>query len=110
MYDRSIVTEERLAALKVKRDEMRQAGFDKAEKVIGKNGAEALKQLYDMYDEGMYLWMAALWEPEIGAFYFSNSGRDTEGYLPDIESTVQAMRFLDSSGLSVAKNNTAPVF
>ena len=108
MYDRSIVTEERLAALKVKRDEMRQAGFDKAEKVIGKDGAEALKQLYDMYDEGMYLWMAALWEPEIGAFYFSNSGRDTEGYLPDIESTVQAMRFLDSSGLSVAKNNTAP--
>ena len=108
MYERSLVTKERLTALKIKRDEMRQAGFDKAAEVIGEEGAEALKQLYDMYDEGMYLWMAALWEPEIGAFYFSNSGRDTEGYLPDIESTVQAMRFLDSSGLSVAKNRMAP--
>ena len=100
MYDKSLVTKERLDALKIKRDERRAQGFEKAEATIGKEGAEALKYLYDLYDEGMYLWMAALWEPEIGAFYFSNSGRDTESFLPDIESTVQAMRFLDASGLT----------
>ena len=108
MYDKSLVTEERLAALKIKRDEMRQAGFDKAEKIIGKAGAEALKTLYDMYDERMYLWIAGLWEPEIGAFYFSNSGRDTDGYLPDIESTVQAIRFLGSSGITAGNDGKTP--
>ena len=34
-----------------------------------------------------------------GGFYYCNSARDTEGYEIDIESTVQAIRFLNQSGL-----------
>lgn len=103
MYDKSLVKEERLAELKVKRDEMRRAGFAEAAKIIGKEGVEALEYLYNMFDERIYLWLADLWEPEIGAFYFSNSGRDTDGYLPDIESTVQALRYISGSGLNAYK-------
>lgn len=103
MYDKSLVTEKRLAELKIKRDAMRREGFDKAKDVIGEKGAEALKYLYDMFDERIYLWLADLWEPEIGAFYFSNSGRDTDGYLPDIESTVQALRYIGGAGLTAYK-------
>ena len=103
MYDKSLVKEERIAELKVKRDEMRRAGFAEAAKIIGKDGGEALEYLYNMFDERIYLWLADLWEPEVGAFYFSNSGRDTDGYLPDIESTVQALRYVGGSGLNAYK-------
>ena len=106
MYDKSLVKEERLAELKIKRDEMRRAGFAEAAKVIGKEGGEALEYLYNMFDERIYLWLADLWEPEFGAFYFSNSGRDTDGYLPDIESTVQALHISavrDSTPISTKK-------
>lgn len=103
MYDKNLVTRERLEALKPLRDKHRDAAFAEAAKVIGEEGAQMLKYLYDGYDERMYLWIAGLWEPTAGAFYFSNSGRDTEGFLPDIESTIQAMTFLDSSGLTAAK-------
>ena len=34
-----------------------------------------------------------------GGFYYSNSARDTDGYDIDIESTVQAIRFLHTSGM-----------
>ena len=86
MYDKGLVTKERLDSLKAARDEMRESGFAAAARVIGEDGADALRYLYEMYNEGMYLWIAGLWEPEIGGFYFSNSARDHEGFLPDLES------------------------
>ena len=104
MYDKALIKEERLNALKLERDKMREEKFAEVEKNYGTEMADALKYLYRIYDERMYLWIAGLWEPEIGAFYFSNSGRDTEGYLPDIESTIQAMRYMDTAGLTAAKD------
>ena len=103
MYDKGLVTKERLDSLKAARDEMRESGFAAAAKIIGDDGADALRYLYGLYNEGMYLWIAGLWEPEIGGFYFSNSARDNVGFLPDIESTVQAMRFLETAGIFRAK-------
>ena len=108
MYDKSLVTKERLAELRVKRDAMRGERFAEAEKVIGKEGADALKYLYDIYGEGMYLWLARLWDPKIGGFYYSNSARDTEGLLPDVESTAQALGFMETSGLISSKGKTWP--
>ena len=99
MYDKSLISEQLLANLKIKRDSMRNEAFVASQSILGEEGIEALKYLYDLYDEKIYLWLAALWEPEIGGFYFSNSGRDTEGFLPDIESTVQAIQFIGASGL-----------
>lgn len=102
MYDKSILNQELLAELEIKREQMRREGFRAAVPAIGEDGAEALGYLYGIYEGKMYLWLADLWEPEIGAFYYSNSGRDTEGFLPDIESTMQAISFINTSGLSQA--------
>ena len=60
----------------------------------------AVKDFYEQfYDpEAMIRWWAGLYDPDLGAFYYSNSARDTNGYLPDMESTyqiVQRLRVLD---------------
>ena len=59
----------------------------------------ALKRLNDFYNGPAIVdWMASLWSPEIGGFYYANSARDTEGFLPDVESTVQLLRWMESNG------------
>ncbi len=83
--------------------------WDALEKEVDKrsgNGREvvsALKDLYTVYDTGVLAWLARLYDPKVGGFYYSNSGRDTETVtvngerfylLPDIESTKQAVCFL----------------
>ncbi len=74
----------------------------------------ALKELYKMYSDNMVSWLANLIEPNIcvcegecqntqycggAGFYYSNSGRDTEGFLPDVESTAQALGILINTGM-----------
>lgn len=56
----------------------------------GKQTVLAMQELYAEYSPEMWEWYAGLFDTEIGGFYYSNSARDTEGYLPDIESTNQA--------------------
>lgn len=48
---------------------------------------EALRELYSIYSPGIVDWFAGLYDPQIGGFYFSNSARDNDGFLPDVEST-----------------------
>ena len=77
---------------------------------------KSMKNLYSIYNPDMVLWFANLYEPYFcvcegecqktkycggGGFYYSNSGRDTLGYLPDTESTSQALGFINSSGMAV---------
>lgn len=60
------------------------------ERIGGELGCEivsAIKYLYKRFDRRMLKWAAGLYDYEIGGFYYSNSARDTDGYLPDIEST-----------------------
>ena len=60
--------------------------------VIENEGVRAaVKDFYeDFYDpEKLIRWWAGLYDPDLGAFYYSNSARDYEGFLPDIESTMQ---------------------
>lgn len=66
---------------------------------MGEDVAAAIERLYSLYGYEDYIWLADLWDPEVGGFYYSNSARDTEGYLPDLESTVQAIRYLENSGM-----------
>lgn len=72
--------------------------FGCSEKEAGECVA-AVQKFYAMADEKVYLWVANLYDPDIGGFYYSNSGRDTAGFLPDIESTFQALNMLQSSGM-----------
>lgn len=49
---------------------------------------EALAELETRYDEKLIDWMVSMYDPS-GGFYYAASGRDTETFAPDIESTCQ---------------------
>jgi len=60
----------------------------------------AMKDLYKiLVDRKMVEWAANLYDAKVGGFYCSNSARDNEPYLPDIESTYVALSFISSSGM-----------
>ena len=94
-----ILTKERIEFVREKRKEIRDAAFFGVKEKIGADAARELENLYSLFDEKIYIWLAGLWDREAGAFYYSESARDTSPYLPDIESTVQALRFLNNSGM-----------
>lgn len=65
----------------------------------GKDFVDAMKDLYSIYDEDLYLWLAKLYCPAVGGFYYSNSARDNDWFQPDIESTLQATNILVHDGI-----------
>ena len=69
----------------------------------GKALVESFSDLYTIYEKGLYIWLAKLYCPEVGGFYYSNSARDNEGFLPDLESTLQATGIISRSGLLESK-------
>ena len=40
-------------------------------------------------------WLADLYDPESGGFYYSNSAKNNVGYLPDLESTSEALSLIE---------------
>ena len=80
------------------------------EETAGKEATEALKEMYsELYSEKLITWFASLYDTEIGGFYYSASARDNEKVyyngayyhlLPDIESTAQAINFMQNSGMT----------
>lgn len=60
---------------------------------------EAFKELYTMYTDDLVEWYANLYDPNLGGYYCTTSGKENEGFLPDIESTVMALRFLENCGM-----------
>ena len=83
----------------------REVQFAAMEEYLGKDNVDALRRFYNLYDEDIYLLLANLYDPAIGGFYYSSSARDTEGFLPDLESTGQVLAFLDNSGLTASYRN-----
>lgn len=61
---------------------------------MGEDAIEEIRRIYSMFDERMLIWLANLWDARTGGFYFSNSARDNDGFLPDAESTYQAVHFI----------------
>ena len=73
--------------------------WQELEKIAPAEVVEALKKLNAFYDGSkIAVWMANLYDPEVGGFYYSNSARDHEGFLPDLESTVQLLRWAEANG------------
>ena len=60
---------------------------------------DAAEGLISEFSVDTMLWFARLWDAERGAFYYSNSARDYEGFLPDIESTVQGLNIVSNYGM-----------
>ncbi len=56
----------------------------------------AVKDFYEeFYDpEKIIRWWAGLYDPDLGGFYYANSARDNDGFLPDMESTLQIVQRL----------------
>ncbi len=80
------------------------------ERIAGAEAAAVLREKYDeLYSaDGLVNWFANLFDTEIGGFYYSNAARDNYDVafnysryqlLPDIESTAQALGFINSSGM-----------
>ena len=65
----------------------------------GEGIKEAFKQLYTLYKPTLAEWFAKLYDPAVGGYYSTTSGHDTEGFGPDVEVTVQSLRFIESSGM-----------
>lgn len=78
--------------------------WSELEKTTSAELVDAMKDLYGMYSDEMILWLADLYDPSIGGFYFSNSARDTVGYLPDGDSTYQVLALLSGSGAFTDKD------
>ncbi len=92
----------------------REIKFLEMEKEVNRRGgdgeavAEAYRELYACHDIRICEWLAGQFDPDIGGFYYSKSGRDNE-YIeykgkqyktgPDIESTYQALSLLKNTGM-----------
>ena len=85
-----------------RREEMRLDGLTVATEILGSEAVAVLSDIYALYTDELYLWAANLYDPQTGGFYYSESARNSEGYLPDLESTGQILGMLERSGLTVS--------
>lgn len=74
----------------------------------GKGTVDAFKMLYSLYSDSAYMWLANLYDPITGGFYYSNSARETVKFAPDLESTRQALDLLRYSGMTSDLKGTLP--
>lgn len=72
---------------------------------LAEETVKAFGELYGLFDGGAVEWFANLFEAETGGYYYSNSARDTACFRPDLESTYQALQFMQGSGLGVELDN-----
>ena len=97
--------------------EIRAEQLADVERRYGKGVREAIEDYLAMLTPDYYVWLANLYDPgeydedgspKGGGFYYSNSARDTAGFLPDIESTRMVFTFLTNTGMLVG--DTAEAF
>lgn len=67
---------------------------------FGREARDAMAEMYGVFDERVYEWAAKTWDPEIGGFYHTLTARDTEGFLPDIESTKFVLALIGDTGMA----------
>ena len=60
---------------------------------------EALEDLNGIMDKDVVLWVASMYDPDSGGFYYARSAIGRPGFAADIESTSQALGFMRSHGM-----------
>ena len=80
------------------------------ESVAGTAATSSLKKMYsELYTDKVVDYIASLYDSSYGGFYYSSIMRDQLGfenngiyqyYLPDIESTLMAISFIEKSGMT----------
>lgn len=77
--------------------------FEQEVNNLGGDGAAVTAAARDYYNrvctDNVISWFANLYDPVTGGYYFSNGARNTPGFLPDAESTTQAVQEFHSSGM-----------
>lgn len=76
------------------KDGKKKSTSDNKEKILAE-----LKRADELCGKEIIDWLISLYDPESGGFYYSISARDTEGFLPDLESTYQAVYLLQQGGM-----------
>ena len=75
----------------------------------GADLADAMQELYTVYDEKIIDWYANLYDPKIGGYYYSNSARDNDTVLfngkeykllPDAEATFHSIGWWQGAGIN----------
>ena len=82
------------------REELRAPYWERLRREVGDDITDALRDFYELYTDELIDWFAGIYDVNIGGYYYSNSARDNEGFLPDAESTCQALGFWNDSGMS----------
>ena len=59
---------------------------------------DAMKELYSLFGREIIDWLASLYDPATGAWYYSKSAQANEGYLPNAESTLGGITLLITHG------------
>ncbi len=65
----------------------------------GKAFVREMQELYAIFTPGFASWIGSLYNTEMGGFHAAYSGRITEGFYPDIESTYQAINTIATIGI-----------
>lgn len=71
----------------------------------GRAITDAFREYYSMRDDNLIVWYANLYDPGVGGFYASNSGKTYEGYLPLLETTGQLLGHLSSMDVFSVKGD-----
>lgn len=93
--------------LKERGEKIKEGAWKRLSGHLGEHGEKIsaeLQRLYSLFGIENVLWQANLFDPQTGAFYYSNSARDAEGYLPSIEETYDALCLLDVTGMGEMLN------
>ena len=74
--------------------------WDEVAKTLSAESLSALRGFYDEFcGPEVYEWLAGLYDPETGGFYYADSSRAYSAFLPDLESTYQTYNILRGSGM-----------
>ena len=69
------------------------------QKKLSKETYLGLRGYYGMFRDNITDWFANLYDPGLGGFYATSSGRDEVNIFPDIESTYAVFQFIVESGM-----------
>ncbi len=92
--ERDEATTDRLWELKISQISAKLGGDEETASAIVKE-LQALRHVYND-DYSTVKWLANLYDPVTGGFYYSNSARNNAGFAPDLGSTSQALGLIES--------------
>lgn len=78
---------------------LREVIFEKYGDEFGEELYRSFETYYGIFKDSLVDWYANLYDPEIGGFYCSTSGKEHFGFLPNVEYTYRSLGALASWGV-----------